>query len=276
MTIAEVLELEPITRLDRDIKLASQLSSREEIRYLVDGYYTIQEYRKATNNQVRALGESDEPNSVIRWLSSQVEHLENQVKRSLDIWTSHDDISMWAKSIVGIGPVIAAGLAAHIDIEKSPSAGHIWRFAGLDPTVKWGKKEKRPWNASLKTLCWKVGESFVKQQNADGAFYGPLYVQRRAYEDDRNDGGGNAEFAARVLEERRIGKATEAYAAYSQGRLPPAHVYARAKRWTVKLFLSHWQHVAWEMRYGEVPPAPYVIAHEGHVDYIPPPNHTCL
>src|SRR5581483_161544 len=29
----------------------------------------------------------------------------------------------------------------HIDIEKAPTAGHIWRFAGLDPTLRWLGRE---------------------------------------------------------------------------------------------------------------------------------------
>jgi hypothetical protein len=44
-------------------------------------------------------------------------------------------------------------LLARIDIVKAPTAGHIWRYAGLDPTVRWNKGEKRPWNAGLKVLC---------------------------------------------------------------------------------------------------------------------------
>jgi len=67
--------------------------------------------------------------------------MENQIKRSLDKFTDHHPVGKWMKSIHGIGPVIAAGMLAHIDIEKAPTAGHIWRYAGLDPTVVWLSKE---------------------------------------------------------------------------------------------------------------------------------------
>ena len=55
--------------------------------------------------------------------------------------------------------------------------------------------------------------------------------------------------------------------------LPPAHVHARAKRYAVKLFLSHYQHVAWRNEFGEDPPKPYVIQHLGHADRMLPPNY---
>ena len=62
----------------------------------------------------------------------------------------------WARSIYGIWPVLAAGLLAHIDIEQAPTVGHIWSFAGLDPTKKWQPKTTRPWNAArvMNTATW--------------------------------------------------------------------------------------------------------------------------
>src|SRR3990167_8778391 len=182
-------ELNPITRLSRDLKEAAATLSPDEARYLVDAYYQIQEYRKAASNQVRSLVEAKEPHAVILWLAEQNESLEGQIKRALDRWSDANAVGQWAKSIVGIGPVISAGLLAHIDIAKAPTVGHIWRFAGLDPTVSWDKGQKRPWNASLKTLCWKIGESFVKVSNMEKDVYGKVYQQRKELEAVNNDAG---------------------------------------------------------------------------------------
>ena len=177
------------------------------------------------------------------------------------------------KSIVGIGPVIAAGLMCHIDIEKAPTVGHIWRFAGLDPTTIWEKKQKRPWNAKLKTLTWKISESFVKTCNHADSFYGPLYQERKVKEQANNDAGLYADQAKAKLEKFKIGKDTEAYGYYSKGFLPPAHIHARAKRWTVKLFLSHLDFVDHNLRYGVDPPKPYILTPQGgHAHEIKAPN----
>jgi hypothetical protein len=266
------MELEPVTRLTRDLKSAAKTLSADEARFLVDYYYMMQEDRIRATHQVRALNESEEPHGVIAWLGGNVGVLEQQIKRALDAYTDASPIGKWSKSIVGIGPIISAGLQAHIDIAKAPTVGHIWRFAGLDPTVSWEPKTKRPWNASLKTLCWKIGESFVKVSGNDADVYGKLYLQRKAYELTRNESGELAEQAASKLARFKIGKDTEARKHYDAGRLPPGHIHARAKRWAVKLFLAHWHHVAYETHYGEAPPKPYVLEHLGHAHPIVVPN----
>lgn len=353
MEYEEMEEPEAIGRLNQDLLNAISTIGVNEARYLVDSYYAIQDYRKASMNQRRALTKSEEPHQAISWVGSQMTTLENQIKRALAAWADQQVPAQWAQSIVGIGPVISAGLLAHIDISKAPTAGHIWRFAGLDPTVKWlgkagaaklmaslgemdlegdeyamtetevteyeailasetkvqltteqmiaisrltGRKfgnllriartdkgaitstsmtaalAKRPWNADLKVLCWKIGESFVKVSNHPQDYYGKVYVERKMAETDRNDQLLFRDQADRILTERRIGKDTDAYKAYSVGKLPPAHIHARAKRYAVKLFLSHYHHVLHEVTYGQAPPKPYIIEHGGHTHFLAPPN----
>lgn len=266
------MDLEPIKRLTRDLAKASITLSRNEARYLVDSYYSLQKYRIATAGQVRALDQSAEPHDVIGWLLGQCETLEKQIARALDQWSAGQPLCQWARSIVGIGPVIASGLAAHIDIHKAPTVGHIWRFGGLDPTLKWEKGKKRPWNAGLKTLLWKVGESFVKVSSNPNDVYGRVYQERKEDEARRNLNKAFSQQAADKLAQFNIGKDTDAYKAYSIGMLPPAHIHARAKRYAVKLFLAHYHHVAWELEFKTAPPKPYIIEHGGHVHFIAPPN----
>lgn len=258
------MQLEPIAKLTKDLKEASKILSRMEARYLVDTYYQIQEYRKATANQIRSMQEAGEPCEVLTWLLENVRTLENQIKRALDAYTQSDEVGRWMQSIVGIGPVIAAGLLAHIDIEKAPTVGHIWSFAGLSPDAKWEKGKLRPWNAKLKTLCWKIGQSFVKVSNNPKDIYGKIYISRKEYELQNNEAGMYADQAKKKLETTNIGKNTEAYKWYSQGKLPPAHIQQRAERYAVKIFLSHLHELWYENHYGEKPPKPFAIAILGH------------
>lgn len=266
------LTLDPVTRLSRDLANAAKTLSLAEARYLVDAYYMLQKNRIQAANQMRALNESEEPHEVIDWLLAQNETLENQIKRALDHWTDGQELGVWAKSITGIGPVITAGLLAHIDITRAPTVGHIWSFAGLNPERKWEKKTKRPWNAQLKTLCWKIGESFVKVSGNPKAVYGAIYAERKVYEQQRNDAGGCSAQAAAILTEKKIGKDTEAFGHLSGGKLPPAQIHARAERYAVKLFLAHYHHVAYRLHYGTEPPKPYPIAILGHAHEIAVPN----
>lgn len=261
-----------VTTLNRDLARAAAGLSVGEARFLVDAYYVMQENRKRAANQVRALSERDEPHDVLGWLSDQSETLEKQIRRALGKYSDAHPVGRWARSVVGIGPVIAAGLLAHIDITRAPTAGHIWSFAGLDPTRTWERGKRRPWNARLKTLCWKIGESFVKVSGREDAFYGKVYLQRKELETVRNAAGDYADQAADKLRRFKIGRETDAYRYYSSGRLPPAHIHARSKRYAVKLFLAHYHEVAYRDMFGEAPPLPYPIARMGHVHKIEVPT----
>jgi len=270
MTIGEV-DIESVKRLSRDlitaIKDKTLVMTRGDIRYLVDVYYQLQEFRKAAYSQEGAADAQAEPKNLVEWMAQQLEILEGQVRRALDAWTSTDPVSKWAKSIHGIGPVLSAGLSAHIDIERAPTVGHIWSFAGLNPNMVWEKGQKRPYNARLKVLCWKIGDSFVKQHNNPKCAYGRVYAERKALEVSRNDGGLLKEQAAATLEAKKItDKATRAR--YEEGRLPDGRIDLRARRYAVKLFLSHWHDVSYRERYGVAPPLPYPIAHLGHAHVI--------
>jgi hypothetical protein len=265
------MDMETITRLTKDLKTAARILTKQEARYLVDTYYQIQEYRKATANQCRIMDETEEPHEVLTWFLNNAESLESQIKAALNSYTDGDPIGRWCKSITGIGPVIAAGLLAYIDIEKCPTAGHIWSFAGLDPTKTWGKGEKRPWCAGLKVLCWKIGQSFVKVSNNDKDIYGHIYRERKAYEQANNDELAYADQAAGIIARKKIGHETEAYKAYSQGKLPPAHIEQRAERYATKIFLSHLHAVWYKHHYGEEPPKPFAVAILGHANIIDPP-----
>jgi len=323
--------LESLARMSRDLANKASTMTRDEVRFMVDAYYTIQEHRIAMSSQLRELSRAQEPHAVFTWLASQQELLENQVRRALDKWTEADPLASWAKSILGIGPVISAGLRAHIDTEKVRSYGQIWTFAGLNPTALWVSTDKattwinecliqrgvkapdgvvvelaakafgrnpvnllraattnkdgeavkltastlakaisrRPWNESLKTLAtYKLGESFVKVSGNDASWYGAYYRKTKDALIAKNEAGDFKDDAKAKLEKFNIGKDTDAYKAYSIGKLPPAHIHARARRIVVKLFLSHYFEAGCVIVRGVQPPEPWPIAHGGHVDWV--------
>ena len=267
------MELESVTRLSKDIRKAAETLTDAEARFLVDSYYSMQRDRIGQDSAARQIAEAGEPNQVLVWLGGQSNLLENQIKGALEKYTTAHPVGSWMKSIKGIGPVLSAGLLAHIDIAKAPTVGHIWRFAGLDPSNVWGKGEKRPWNATLKTVCWKIGESFVKVSTGENPSpYGLVYRDRKAFEIAKNDAGDYADQAAKALATKKFVKGTPTKAIYETGKLPPSHIQARCQRYATKLFLAHLHHVWWETSFGEPPAKPYVITHLGHAHYIGPPN----
>jgi len=306
--------------------------SKDEIRFMVSSYYGVQELRKLLKNRVSALSKRDDPATMFNFIFDGVDITEKNIKKFLITVSANNPLGQWAESIRGIGPIISAGLLAHIDITKAPTVGHIWRFAGMDPTLDWLGKEKattlvnsvlprgatltdeqfveianlanrradklmtqvqnfaestkkgtyltkenviktlskRPYNADLKLICWKAGESFVKTSNRTDDIYGHVYAARKVLEIQRNEAGDFKEQADAKV--GKVGRSTDAYKSYSIGQLPPAHIHARAKRYAVKLFLAHWHHVAYELEYGTPPPKPYILNQEGHTHYMAPPN----
>ena len=266
------MELEQIQKLNKDLKTAAKILSDQEARYLVDTYYQMQDFRKATANQVRVMKESNEPHMVLGWFLWSSETLESELKKALGYYVKNHPIGQWLNQISGIGPVIAAGLLAHIDITKAPTVGHIWSFAGLDPKRKWEKGQKRPWNAELKTLCWKIGQSFVKVCNKENDIYGKLYKERKAYEQAKNEAMEYKEQAEYRLAHCNFKKTTEAYKWYVIGKLPPGHIQQRAERYAVKIFLSHLHQYWYEKHYGVPAPQPFAIAILGHAHIIKMPE----
>lgn len=260
----------PLSKLGKDVRDAGSLIERDEARNLVSTYYGLQKFRLALRNQERQLVKAEKPHRVVNHFAGELSTLEKNMVSVLDKYSLSTEVGQWSRSILGVGPVIAAGLVAHIDINKAPTVGHIWRFAGLDPTVTWGKGEKRPWNADLKVLCWKIGDSFVKVSNRPDAFYGKIYRERKEYELNRDERGGNAETAARTLETKKF-KDAATKRIYESGHLPPGRLDLRARRYATKLFLAHWHEVAYIAEFGKEPPAPYPIAHLGHAHKIEVP-----
>lgn len=295
------MELEPILKLTKDIKNAAKVLSDTEARFLVDAYYIMQENRIRTGNQVRSMGESDEPNEVLQWFFTQNQNLEGEVKKALAAYVGSHPIGQWMQAQLGIGPVIAAGFLADLDVnpwrckkplgkaekpcseahphsdylcgrERIMTAGAFWSFCGMNPDAKWEKGKKRPWNAGLKRLCYLLGESFVKVHNNPKSIYGRLYAEKKAYYEKKNENGDYAELAAKTLEEKNYDKSTDAYAAYISGKLPKAQIHMRAKRFAVKIYLSHLHHVWYQHVFGEAPPKPFAISILGHAHHILPPE----
>ena len=279
LSLAAGDELAQVQRLSKDIKDAIYKVGVDEARWLVDTYYQLQHDRITSAARIRSMLKDDatEPHALMTWLFRQYETLENQIKLSLDKYSDNFDAGEWAKDQIGIGPVIAAGLIANINPEHCQHAASVWRYAGLAPHYDWAKGEKRPWNARLKTLCaYKMGESFVKTCNHPEAFYGKIYKQRKELETLRNDNLEFADQAKAKLEKFNIGKTTEAYKHYSIGKLPPAHIHARARRVAVKLFLSHFSQVYYETVIGKPASQIYAIKYLEHDDYITPIGYTPL
>jgi hypothetical protein len=73
-----------------------------------------------------------------------------------------------------------------------------------------------------------------------------------------------------MLTEKNYSKDTDTYKYLIEGKLSPAHINRRAKRYAVKIFLTHFFEACWIYKHGTKPPTIYPLAHMDHVDYIEP------
>jgi hypothetical protein len=255
----------------------AQTFNREQAAALVGMYYSIQKSRVGASNKVSAHNRNVDflpDTAVIVQLKEQLHKLEKQASRALNWYAKSQPLGIWAMSHQGVGHVFAAGLLAHIDCSKAHTAGGVWRFAGLDPTLVWNKGEKRPYNAALKKLCWLIGESFKKVHAKDDAFYGKLWKERKDREIRYNEEGRFADLARAKLVEadrKRFNIPAEMRKSWDEGKLTKGGLDLRAGRYAVKIFLSHYWQVG-RLLMGLPICKPWVIEHGGHVHIINPPN----
>jgi hypothetical protein len=229
--------------------------SSTEIADTVALYYDAQELRIGWANKRRTehpeepapeevkTEEQAETLPMRSWFHYFLNAGERVIYGKLTDWIESEDApaeAKWAYSQIGIGPIIAAGLAAHIDVSKAEHVSSLWKFAGLAPGFDRRQKGvKLPYNARLKVLCFKLGESFVKVSGKDGATYGHLYAQFKKEEINRNESGFYKESASRELASKTFKNDNATKKRLMEGKLSDAHLHARAKRRTVKIFLSH-------------------------------------
>lgn len=218
-------------------------------------------------------------------------------------WVSADIAARWVAEN-GLD-VVKAGIA----FNRKPD--NLYRMATTDVDgneIKMTAKtlaaaiSRRPWNAELKKLCYKVGDCLIKFSNVEECYYGRLFRERLNYEWQKNLAGDYAAKARSSVYD----KSTEAYGwvagCFNAGAiapmveagqslaavnvkklkgapgsghpmLPPAHILARARRYAVKIFLSHLHEVWYEHEFKRRVPNPFVIEHGGHVHRIKVPNY---
>ena len=261
-----------IPRFGKEVVLEAARLSNPEARFLVANYYTAQEMRKRTDMQLRHLGEKDvateEPPKVLTATGNDFARIEDNMKKALQGYAESTVVGRWCLSHYGIGPVITAGLLAHLDITKAPTAGHFWSFAGLNPAAVWEKGKKRPWNADLRQICWHLGQCAKRISFRPEAFYGQLYLERKELIVRRNE---NGEFAERA--KTFVTRSKEVKEILAEGKLPAGNLDSQACNFVAKIFLSHLHALMyWDYYERKVPPKPFAMAILGHVHEIAIPN----
>ena len=261
-----------LSAISKDLREVAKNMTREEAVLLVRTYYRVQKLRIQSGNQEKSLKKAELPHALSEWFTENTEVLEKYLTKLLDHYSMAHPVGKWARGILGIGPVIAAGLIANVDPSKK-SAGAIWRYAGLVPGQKRKRGEKIDWNPDMKQIAYFIGESFARLVNHPNSTYAAVYKKRKSYESMKNENLEYKTQADALLETKRFSETTEAFEHLKGGKLPPFLIDKRARRYAAKLFLAHFFEQSYRNHYGEEPPLPYPIAFMGHEksSYIPAP-----
>lgn len=170
----------------------------------------------------------------------------------------------------GIGPVLAASLLAYADPRgmRSDKLSSYSRFCGLDPTADRPRPgERLPYSRWANRTYYLCSDQFVRQP---GSYYGEVYRPWKAEYERRNEAGMYEELAGQELRSRNWRRDTESRRAYEQGRLPRGRIDLRARRQAAKLFAAHvWEAI--RTRAGLPCREPWIVATDGHHEFIPPP-----
>lgn len=266
--------LEPVkqkrSKLPVDVLAESYRMTPAEARLATANYYASQDQRKRLDMQIRHFGEKDiiiQIPAFLNMSATMYADFETISKKVLENYASSSRVGRWSMAQVGVGPVITAGLLAHLDITRAPTCGHFWAFAGLDPSRKWERGQKRPYNAELKQLTYHLGECIKRTHNHPDSYYGPLYEAQKEKLVKANENGKNVEraktFTTHSADVRKV---------LAKGMLPPNNIDRQACNWVAKMFLSHLHAVMYWDHYRKPPPRPFEIQFDGHAHEIAVPN----
>jgi hypothetical protein len=163
------------------------MSGDSVLRALVDLRQQIQKTRIRFSNRLSALedGSDTDPNSgqyeeLEQWyetFDALEVRLDKQVAAKVKDWPIYPYIT----AVRGIGPMLAAKVVSLVDIERANTVSALWRYAGFavinGERERPVKGERLHYNKRLKTACYLVALSFLRQ----GSPYRRIYDSAKEY-----------------------------------------------------------------------------------------------
>lgn len=144
------LELTETPKIEKALikKLENVIITNSEMKELVDMFYQVQGSRIALQNRIRAINQGADDGDqntlqILLWNLGNKKREEKEIFKILDAATEQLPVGRWMKQIVGVGPTIAAGIIAYLDVKKANYASNFISYAGLnDNNRPWLGREK--------------------------------------------------------------------------------------------------------------------------------------
>ena len=245
--------------------------SNIKVRALVDARdRAIQKTRVAFGLRLKAFerGADEAPADVVALFTEWHEKLKDIEKEITDQIREIIELEMpivpLMTPVKGIGDILAAKVACHVNIGTPPTISALWRYAGY--AVFDGKRErptkgeKLHYNARLKTACSLVGMSFLKS----GSPYAEVYYKaKEKYEKRSIETNARADEAIAAVKANddlsKTGKEKQ-IALLKSEKWNIGRIHYASMRIMIKLWLSHlW--LTWRRFEGLPTSDPYCVVH---------------
>lgn len=208
------------------------------LRWVADSYDQVQRVRLAMDNRLRAYAQGRDESEIklqgpAALVADNLADAEKQLAKMMNELVKQHPAWEWLSQVRGIGGVLACELLGLLDINRARHVSSFWKFCGLavvdGERDRLKKGEKAPYSKRAKTVCYLIGESFLRSNS-------PF---RRVYDD------------ARVHYEATHPEWT------------PLHQHRAAMRKMEKVFLAClW--IVWRKELGLPTELPYAHEHLGH------------
>lgn len=237
--------------------------SREQIDRLIKA--------KDTNQKLYAAITNLYPILIMR---QDLEKQRHTLEEQLELLVIELPIYEWASKIQGVGPgSVAAIIGSTGNLWNYATVQKVWKRMGLAVAPD-GRRQRNirnqttakegGYNAQRRATMWTIGTAIMMVQSErldketgevkrQAGEYRMIFDKRRAYEEAKNANGDYAPLAKAILTGSGLGKATTSYKAYSQGKLPKAHLKNRAQRYMEKELLKRFW-VEWRRSMGDAKP----------------------
>lgn len=218
-----------------------------EDRHILEYVRILKEDKKLSNE------EADYLDKVIE-VQKNAEKFEQMYKGlMMDYVESQKVYKVFLEKIKGISAILSANLLKEFGYcENAIHISSLWKYCGMHvvegqaPVRK--KGEKLEFNARLRTLVWKISDSFVKQRTP---FYREIYDKEKRHQVKMLDEFTESLDKKRKKEFDKINKRDEKrkYVSEFNPKAPVSLMNAdlRARRKTIKIFLAHYWQVCKEL-----------------------------
>ena len=191
----------------------------------------------------------DERDYINNILTLHVEALKNEYKyeKLMSAFVSQEKAyTEFLKHVRGIRMILSANIIKNFGYcEKYNHVSSLWKHCGLHVVaghaIKKVKGQKLDFNPKLRTLCWKIGDSFVKSRSPYRQFYDSEKERQLALMENKAEGAPVSKM----------------------------HAELRSRRKMVKIFLQHYYVISRSL-VGLESSEPYPQERMGHKSYINP------